>query len=70
VWALRLFRNVIFGAHITVYTDHNLLRYLTESAPKSAKLTRWALAIQEYDLSNKYNRGLSNVVADSLSRLD
>jgi len=69
VWALHRFRNVIFGAHITVYTDHNPLRYLTESAPKSAKLTRWALALQEYDLSIKYYRGSDNVVADSLSRL-
>ena len=69
VWALQRFHNVIFGAHLTVFTDHNPLKYLTESAPKSAKLTRWALAIQQYDLTLKYTRGSANVVADSLSRL-
>lgn len=69
VWALRRFRNVIFGAHITIYTDHNPLSYLTESAPKSAKLTRWALALQDYEFTIKYVRGTNNIVADSLSRL-
>ena len=59
----------MFDASITVLTDHNPLKYLAES-PKSAKLTRWALALQEYDLAVKYNRGSCNVVADLLSRLD
>jgi len=70
MWALKRFSNIVFGARITVFTDHNPLKYLAESAPKSAKLTRWALALQEYDLVIKYNRGSLNVVADSLSRLD
>jgi len=56
VWALKRFSNVVFGSSITVFTDYNPLKYLAES-PKSAKLTRWALALQEYDLVVKYNRG-------------
>ena len=68
VWALGRFRNVIFCSHVTIYTDHNPLSYLCNSAPKSAKLTRWAVALQEYDLSLKYTRGSSNFVADYLSR--
>ena len=32
------YRNVIFGAPIMVYCDHKPLKYLTQSAPKSAKL--------------------------------
>ena len=69
VWALGRFRNIIFGAPVVVFCDHNPLRYLTESAPKSAKLTRWSLALQEYDLTIEYLRGASNKVADCLSRL-
>jgi len=69
VWALNRFRNIIFSAQITVFTDHNPLKYLSESAPKSAKLTRWALALQEYDLVLKYTRGVCNSVADCLSRM-
>ena len=67
VWALSRFRNIIFRAHITVFTDHYPLHYLCEGAPKSAKLTRWALALQEYDISIKYTRGICNSVADCLS---
>ena len=63
------YRDVIFGAHITVFVDHNPLTYLTASAPKSAKLTRWLLALQEYNLTIKYKKGVNNKVADYLSRL-
>jgi len=70
VWALGRFRNIIFGAQISVFTDHNPLKYLNESMPKSAKLTSWSLALQEYDLVLKYTRGTCNSVADCLSRVD
>ena len=68
VWALGRFRNDIFGSHVTVFTDHNPLSYLCNSAPKSAKLTRWALALQEYDLTLRYICSSCNSVADFLSR--
>jgi len=69
VWALKRFTNVVFGASITVFTNHNPLKYLSKHQ-KSVKLTTWALALQEYDFVVKYNRGSCNVVADSLFRLD
>ena len=40
LWSLQKYRNWIFGADITVHSDHNPLTYVTESAPKSAR--RWA----------------------------
>jgi len=70
VWALSRFRDMIFGSPITVYSDHNPLRYLMESMSSSAKLTRWALALQEYQLTLKYTKGINNSVADTLSRLE
>ena len=70
IWSLGRFRDVVFGSHITIFVDHNQLRYLTERAPKSAKLTRWALALQEYDITFEYRKGTSNVVAGCLSRLE
>ena len=36
VCTLNRFRNIIIGAQITVFTDHNLLIYFSESAHKSA----------------------------------
>ena len=55
---------VDWGARIKILTDHNPLKYLSEGAPKSAKLTRWSLGLQEYDLELKYTRGVCNSVAD------
>ena len=67
IWALKRFRNWIFGKPVTIYTDHNPLTYLTSSAPSSAKLTRWALAIQQYDVTFCYKAGQKNVAANCLS---
>ena len=50
IWSLKKFRNWIFRKTVTVYTDYNAITYLTEMAPKSAKLMRYALALQEYDV--------------------
>ncbi len=57
VWSLNIFRTWIFGAPITIFADANPLTYLTASAPKSAKLTRWALALQEFNITFKYTKG-------------
>ena len=54
---------------MTVHSDHNPLLYLTESAPKSAKLMRWALVLQEFNIKFKYRAAAQNVAADCLSRL-
>ena len=51
VWALGRFKDIIFRTNmITVYCDHNPLQYVRECAPKSAKLLRCALALQEFDI--------------------
>ena len=68
IWALQKYRPWICMSTIQVYTDHNPLTYLTETTPKSSKLMRWALALQEYDLQFSYRAGNRNV-ADFLSRL-
>jgi hypothetical protein len=69
IWALQKYRSIIFGAEITVYVDHNPLTYLVETAPKSAKLTRWLLALQEFPIKIVYKRGVDHKVPDCLSRL-
>ena len=69
VFALRKFRNFIFGTRVTIISDHNPLLYLKECAPRSAKLTRWALGLQEFDISWVYRPGSRNQATDYLSRL-
>ena len=57
IWALKRFETWLFGAQNTAISDLNPLTYVVECAPKSAKLTRWALALQEFELVFKYRKG-------------
>ena len=68
VWAARHFRPYILGHHTTVYTDHSACLSLLQSARPSGKLARWALTIQELDLTIKHRSGQQNSNADALSR--
>jgi len=67
--ALQKYRNWIFASTTAVHSDHNPLLNITESAPKSAKLMRWSLTLQEFDIIFKYRAVEKNVVPDFLSRL-
>ena len=69
MWALQKYRHWLFEAQIVIHSDHNPITYLTEASPKSPKLMRWALAIQEY-VRFCYKPGKHNAAADCLSRLD
>ena len=65
--ALKKFRQFLIGKHFTVYCDHKPLEWLSEQR-NVAKLSRWALAIQEYDFTIRYRPGRTNSNADALSR--
>jgi transposase InsO family protein len=70
IHSLNKFRDWIFLSKVNIYSDHNPLQYLTEAAPKSSKLTRWALALQEFDIMFYYRPGKLNFPADFLSRIN
>ncbi|GFY25298.1 uncharacterized protein TNCV_2484181 [Trichonephila clavipes] len=67
--ALKHFDSWVFGAEIEVISDHNPLTYLTLTTPQSSKLTRWALALQRYNVAISYRKGVKHGNADALSRL-
>lgn len=68
VWASNRFRHWMFSDNITLYSDHNPLSYLCKSAPKSAKLMGWYLALQEFYLVKFcYRSSSSNQAADCSS---
>uniref|UniRef100_A0A2N9J208 Reverse transcriptase domain-containing protein n=1 Tax=Fagus sylvatica TaxID=28930 RepID=A0A2N9J208_FAGSY len=54
---------------IVVFTDHAALKYLLTKKDAKARLIRWILLLQEFNLSIKDKKGVENVVADHLSRL-
>jgi RNase H-like domain found in reverse transcriptase len=70
IWSLNKFRTWIFGSPITIFADSNPLTHLTASVPKSAKLTCWILALQEFDIVFKYTKGHDHVAPDVQPDLD
>ena len=69
VYALDKFRAYLIGANIIIFTDHSSLKYLLTKKNAEARLIRWALLLQEFNLQIRDKKGVENVVADHLSRL-
>ena len=68
IYSLRHFQNIIFRCKILLFSDHNPLQFAVANVPRSAKLQRWALELQSYDIEVRYIKTDDNVVADWLSR--
>ena len=67
VWAVRYFRPYILGHPCLVYTDHIACLSILNTTRPSGKLARWALMIQEMDLTIRHKSGKKNTNADALS---
>ena len=69
VYALDKFRAYLIGVDIIIFTDHSTLKYLLTMQNAKARLIRWVLLLQEFNLQIPDKNGVENVVADHLSRL-
>lgn len=69
IWAIRHFRPYLYGRKFIVHTDHRPLIYLFSLTDPSSRLTKFRLALEEYDFETIYIPGRENVVADALSRI-
>lgn len=67
LFACQKFKVYILGYPINVYTDHKALTFLFSCKLKNARLTRWTLILQEFDLKIFYSPGKENPL-DTLSR--
>ena len=67
VFGTKQFRHYLLGRKFKIVTDNCPLKWL--SAQKmEGRLSRWALALQEFDFSIEYRSGSENLNADTLSR--
>ena len=69
VYALDNFRAYLVGSDIIIFTDHSSLKYLLTKQNAKARLIRWVLLLQEFNLQIRDKKGVENVVVDHLSRL-
>ncbi|KAL7594296.1 hypothetical protein Lser_V15G28541 [Lactuca serriola] len=70
VYAFDKFRSYLVLSKTIIFTDHSSLKYLFAKQDANPRLIRWVLLLQEFDIEIHDKKGMENVVADHLSRLE
>jgi len=68
IFALRKFREYLFGQTFKLLTDHRALQYLLTAQPLHPTLASWLSDILEFDFEVIHIPGSMNFLADALSR--
>nr|GEW63107.1 reverse transcriptase domain-containing protein [Tanacetum cinerariifolium] len=70
MYAFEKFRPYLLLSKIIVYTDYSVLKYFLSKKDAKPRLIRWVLLLQEFDIIIRDKKGMENLAADHLSRLD
>ena len=70
VHSLNKFRHYITSYQTFVHTDHATIKYLMNKPNVNARIIRWLLLLQQFDLTIVDKPDKENVVADFLSRMN
>ena len=66
---MKRFAFYITGAKTTVFSDNKPLKNFFEGGMNIAKLDRWSLELQEFDISLEFIQGKLSKIVDVISRL-
>lgn len=67
VWGISNFRHYLYGRTFTLYCDQQAISQVLK-VQDSSRVSRWALALQNYNIKYEHTPGKCNVPADVLSR--
>jgi len=69
-WGVKKCKHYLYGQRFIIQTDHQSLVHATKSFKDfdNARVTRWLAYLAAYDYEIVYIKGVTNVVADALSR--
>jgi hypothetical protein len=70
LFAFEKFRSYIVNSKVIVYTNHTAIKYLLAKKDAKPRLIRWILLCQEFDVEIRDKKGVKNVVANHLSRMN
>jgi hypothetical protein len=68
VWALGIFHPYVYGADLTIFTDHAALRSILSTKTPKGRIARWIMLVQTYEFKVIHRKGSANLDADALSR--
>ncbi|KAL4037990.1 hypothetical protein IC575_001593 [Cucumis melo] len=68
VFALKIWRQYLYGEKIQIFTDHKSLKYFFTQKELNMRQRRWLELVKDYDCEILYHPSKANVVADALSR--
>jgi hypothetical protein len=68
IFGTKQYRYYLYGRKFTLVTDHRSLCWLLKLEDPSAKLTRWALRLSEFEYTVVHRPGKQYRVPDALSR--
>ena len=67
MFAIKIFKNYVYGNRFTIVTDHKPLLWL-KSADNNTSVQKWRLKLSDYEFDIVYKPGKQNANADALSR--
>ncbi|GJV79283.1 putative reverse transcriptase domain-containing protein [Tanacetum coccineum] len=68
VFALKIWRQYLYGTKCTVFTDHKSLQHILHQKELNMRQRRWLELLADYDCEIRYHPGKANFVVDALSR--